>query len=505
MDNSPGRGAAHDRAQLMKHIRGCLLLIGFLFFAVASASAHMTLITEENPPFNYTKNGKLTGAATAVVREICRRLGTTDNIQVMPWARGYKRLQTEPNVVLFTTAWTQARAPLFNWVGPLFIVRLGFYARKEDPRRIDSLEAAKNVAAIACYNDDFREQILKSLGFTNLDSSKDPKSDIRKLISGRVDLWFFDNLGAPEAALEAGIDPGKIKNVFTYKQTLAYIAISKRTAPAIVHLWQKTLDEMKADGTFWWLTRKWLPADAIAADQRQTAAGRSFALKLYTENAPPSSYAVNGRIEGLSVGIVREILRRIGRSDTISLVPWARGYRLAQTAADTALFATTRMPQREALFQWVGPLYRQRWGFYRWKGSGIDIGDLDAAKRVKRIGTYYKDAKMQYLKVRGFENLVPTNQNVTNVKHLRRGNIDLWLSSDFNMPYVARQAGVSPDRIELAYAFHTAQNYIAFSKNTSPHVIRLWQAVLDEMKADGSYARICRKYGYEPQSSTVIR
>jgi ABC-type amino acid transport substrate-binding protein len=67
------------------------------------------------------------------------------------------------------------------------------------------------------------------------------------------------------------------------------------------------------------------------------------------------------------------------------------------------------------------------------------------------------------------------------------------------MPHLARQAGVSPDQLELAYAFHTAGNYIAFSKGTSPHVIRLWQAVLDEMKSDGSYRRICRKYNYEPQ------
>jgi ABC-type amino acid transport substrate-binding protein len=62
------------------------------------------------------------------------------------------------------------------------------------------------------------------------------------------------------------------------------------------------------------------------------------------------------------------------------------------------------------------------------------------------------------------------------------------------MPHLARQAGVAPDQLELAYTFHRVGNYIAFSKTTSPHVIRLWQAVLDEMKADGSYAVICRKY-----------
>jgi hypothetical protein len=61
---------------------------------------------------------------------------------------------------------------------------------------------------------------------------------------------------------------------------------------------------------------------------------------------------------------------------------------------------------------------------------------------------------------------------------------------------MARQAGVSPSQLELAYAFHTVHNYIAFSKTTSSHIVRLWQAVLEEMKADGSYGRICKKYNH---------
>jgi polar amino acid transport system substrate-binding protein len=482
----------------MKPTAGFFLLV-FLVQSLACAAAELTIITEEFPPFNYTEHGKLTGVTTQVVQEITRRLNIADNIEVLPWARGYKRLLTEPNVVLFTTARTQERESLFHWVGPIYVFRLGFYARKSDARRIDSLEAARQVGAIATYKDDFREQILKSLGFTNLDSSNNPQSNIRKLVSGRVDLWFFDNIGAPKVAREAGINPNDIEEVFTYQQHYSYIAISKQTSPDIVLQWQSALDEMKSDGTFWWLTRKWLPPDAIMVSERQTRANAPFSLKLFTEDSPPSSYLEEGRIKGLSVEIVQEILRRIGLPDTISLVPWARGYKLVQSETGTALFSTTRLAQREDLFSWVGPLYLQHWGFYRWKGSGIEVTDFEAAKRVARIGTYHQDAKMQYLKTLGFSNLVPTNKNIINIMHLERGNIDLWVSSDFNMPAIARQAGVSPDQLELSFAFRTVGNYIAFSKATSPHVIRLWQTVLDEVKSDGSYQRICRKYNYKPQ------
>jgi polar amino acid transport system substrate-binding protein len=482
----------------MLRIFAFILWVCLIFPVTPSTAADLTIISEENPPFNFTENGRLTGVTTDVVREITRRIGIQKDTVVLPWARGYKRLCNEPNVVLFTTARTPEREAMFHWVGPLYSVRLEFYARKSDGFRIESLEAAKRVKTIATYKNDFREQILKSLGFNNLDSSNSAQSNIRKLASGRVELWFFDNIGAPQVARIAGIDPGQIESVLTYQQQYSYIAISKQTSPAVVQQWQKTLDEMKADGTFWWLARKWLPPDAIMVSERQTPSAAPFSLKLYTEDSPPSAYEEKGRITGLSTDIVREILQRTGQPDIISLVPWARGYKEVQTDANVALFSTTRLPQREDLFAWVGPLYHQHWGFYRWKGAGVAVKDMHAAKQVKRIGTYHQDAKMQYLEKLGFANLVPTNKNITNVQHLKRGLIDLWVSSDFNMPDLAKQAGVSPDQLELALAFRTVGNYIAFSKGTSPHVVRLWQAVFDEMKSDGSYQRICHQYNYAP-------
>lgn len=477
-----------------------LSLLVFLWFCLSTTvvmSGDLTILTEEFPPFNFTDKGRLTGVTTEVVREILRRQNSNATIEVVPWARGYKKLLNEPNVVLFTTAHTAEREELVQWVGPICVFRLGFYANKGAALHVDSLEAAKAVEAIATYKDDFGEQILKSLGFVNLDSSNSPQSNVRKLASGRVDLLFSNNISIPKVAHEVGIDPDEIEEIHTYQQNYSYIAISRQTDPAIVRQWQETLDEMKEDGTFWWLTRKWLPEDAITVNARQTI-GEMHSLKLYTEDSPPSSYLENGQFRGLSVEIVEEILHRIGKSETISLVPWARGYKLALSDAGIALFSTTRLTQREELFSWVGPLYQQRWGFYRWKDSGVIIADFEAAKKVQRIGTYRQDAKMQYLQTLGFDNLVPTNKNISNIAHLKKGNIDLWVSSDFNIKHLANQAGLKPGQLELANTFHTVGNYIAFSKPTSPHVIRLWQAVLDEMKEDGTYKSICHRYNYDP-------
>lgn len=59
----------------------------------------------------------------------------------------------------------------------------------------------------------------------------------------------------------------------------------------------------------------------------------------------------------MATELVREILRRLGETASIQVVPWARGYQMVQRTPGTGLFATIRSAQREADFKWVGRSY----------------------------------------------------------------------------------------------------------------------------------------------------
>ena len=473
----------------------CLILLVLLLSVAASPAHELTIISEENPPFNYFKDGVFTGSSSEVVREIMRRLDLPAQIQVLTWARAYQLALTQPNVVLFSTARTQKRENLFHWVGPLYKVRFGFYARRGSGPYPTCLADAREVSAIATYKNDVREQMLQSLGFTNLDSSKSPTSNLKKLLAGRVDLWLYSNLGVPLIAKQIGINPEAVELVLPFRDSNVYIAISKGTPQIVVDQWQAALDNMKREGVFEKISKQWLPDESIL--QIRPVANKTnlagLKLKIYTENSPPNNYLENGRLKGLSVDIVREILGRLNMRDNIQVVPWARGYTLALTQPNVALFSTTRLPQREKLFKWVGPLYSQTWGFYARKDSALNITSLEQAKAIPRIGTYHKDAKEQYLLANGFRNLVSTNKNLSNIRHLMEGNIDLWASSDLNMPYLARQAGYDPDQFKLVLPFKRVRNYIAFSIQSPEALVTMWQQTLDELKHDGTYDRLCNR------------
>jgi polar amino acid transport system substrate-binding protein len=466
-----------------------------LLLPTVVGAQELRIISENNPPFNFINHGTLAGSSMEIVQEMLRRMNRTDTIQVLTWARGYNLAVSRPNVVLFSTARTNERENLFHWVGPLYLVRFGFYAKKGSQLQLTNLEDAKKVGAIATYKNDVREQLLRSRGFTNLDSSKSPVSNLKKLMSGRVDLWLFSNLGVKRIARQIGVDLDELELVLPFKDYYAYIAISKGTSRDVVNRWREVLDELKQEGTFEKISQKWLPEQNIPPVQpaSETVKMASVGLRIYTENSPPANYLAGGRLQGLSVEIVREILRRRNIPDSIEMVPWARGYALALNQPNVALFSTTRLPQREKLFKWVGPIYSQTWGLYGKQGSGIKIKSLEAARRVARIGTYYQDAKEQYLLAQGFQNLVSANKNLSNIRHLMDGSIDLWVSSDFNMPFLARQAGIEPDKLELVFAFKKVQNYIAFSVQTPDSYIHQWQQTLDVIKRDGTYDRLSHR------------
>lgn len=241
---------------MLKRLATVLALAGGLLCASAQA-AELTLLTEDLPPLNFTRDGELTGLSVDVVRELQRRLGNQDSITMVPWARGYRAVMEQPNVVLFSTTRTEEREGLLKWVGPLVRWDYVFYKKRGSPIQLTTLDDARAVSSIATYRDDAREQFLLQHGFTNLDSSPRLVSCARKLLEGRVDLWLDSNLTAPQIMEQIGHDAQDLEPVLTVHSNHLYIAFSRQTDDAVVERWQETLDAIKADGTYDRIQQRW--------------------------------------------------------------------------------------------------------------------------------------------------------------------------------------------------------------------------------------------------------
>jgi polar amino acid transport system substrate-binding protein len=259
--------AFKERKEYMKKISGFCFILSLFVLAgcVCAPQKNMTgtsdlkMLTEEYPPVTFMKDGKVSGFVTDVVREIIARQGISDKIRLTSWDEAYNAALSNPNVVLFSTERTEKREKLFQWVGPAGKNSAIFYAKKGSGIRINSLEEARKIAAIATTTDWFTEQYLKSRGFTNLVSSPLPTTNVKQLISGEVQLSVFTDITVPEIVKNAGYRMDDLEPVFTVSNTYFYIAISLGTPFETVKKWQSALDSLKADGTFEKIYRSYIP------------------------------------------------------------------------------------------------------------------------------------------------------------------------------------------------------------------------------------------------------
>ena len=89
-----------------------------LFAGQSAFCNELTVLTEDLPPLNYIDNGVLVGPSVEIVREIIKRLGTKEQIQVYPWARAYKMALEEKNIVLFGMTYTEVSTILRRILKP---------------------------------------------------------------------------------------------------------------------------------------------------------------------------------------------------------------------------------------------------------------------------------------------------------------------------------------------------------------------------------------------------
>ncbi|MCE5265266.1 MAG: transporter substrate-binding domain-containing protein [Deltaproteobacteria bacterium] len=217
-------------------------------------------------------------------------------------------------------------------------------------------------------------------------------------------------------------------------------------------------------------------------------------LQMLTEEYPPVTFIKEGKVTGFVTEIVREIVARQGIPDRIRLTSWDEAYNLALNKPNVVLFSAERTEKRENLFQWVGPVGKNSAIFYAKKGSGIRIGSLDEAKKISAIATTTNWFTEQYLKEKGFTNLVSSPLPVTAIRQLMNGEVKVAVFTDITIPEIVKSAGYRMDDLEPVFTVSNTYFYIAVSRGTPAEVVKQWQSALAGLKADGTFEKIYRRY-----------
>jgi len=215
-------------------------------------------------------------------------------------------------------------------------------------------------------------------------------------------------------------------------------------------------------------------------------------LIITAEHSPPASMKVGNEVVGREGEKIREMLARAGYAYKIDVLPWKRAFTMAQRDPYTCVYPTSRTPEREQQFKWVGPTDEAEWVLMGRAGRQYNVHSLDDARKL-RIGTYNGDARDEFLRARGFE--VDGAQNdASNPKKLLLDRIDLWAVGVRNNDLSALSQFAAAEQIVPVLTFHHVKVYLACNPSVPDAMVARMNAALDAMRKDGTFARLEKKY-----------
>ncbi len=484
-------------------MRNRLFLIAASFFLLATLLVLNSCDKEEEgsiiqisgvefTPNLIEKDGEIVGIDADIAAEALQSAGVKFEMSMSEsWPSAYNAALKGPNKALMSIGYTPERKDLFKWAGP---TSQSMYAIFENGNSGNvypmPLEDCKLLSSIAVTRNWIETTTLEELGFKNLVYYNNYDEAIAAFMGGSVRFIASDFFHLVKS-LPSGYFMENVMTVTRYRTVYNYIAFSKDVSDAVVSNTQKAIEEMIKNKQSISIMRNYMsimPSDYMPGT-----------IQIYTEASPPFSYMTGKdttrKVEGSSVDIVNEIQSRTGHVNKINMSVWTDAYSVVQYLPNSAIFNITRTPERENMFQWVGPISTSRSYFYTLASSGLSIQTIDQAKALKSIATPEGWFTYDYLVKNGFQNIVATSRtSMEAFQQLISGEVQALLMTDLDVKWLANISEVPLSDLTQQMQSSDLKDYIAFSLNTPASTVQQWQQHLDAMKTDKTFNTIWNKW-----------
>ena len=251
-----------------------LMLLSILVLSPHPAQAQkLSIYTEDWPPMNFKTRTGIDGMAVDIVKAMQALTGNKESIQLVPWARGYKAVLEDENVLLFSLGRSPEREKLMHMLGPIAISKTSVYTRKGEAARLRALDADIYKLPVGAYRGSIFADTAKKKGFINLAQADSPLNSSRMLFAYRFDLWVEGSLAVNSILQESGRSAADVEEVMVLDSLELYLAFSLKTPVATITLWENALRQIKKDGSFQKIHQKWLPGEAAPMEVYRVEGG----------------------------------------------------------------------------------------------------------------------------------------------------------------------------------------------------------------------------------------
>jgi len=222
-----------------------MLLLAILVAAPAAMAAEaLVLLTEENPPYNFTDpaTGRVAGITGELMALVMARTGIAHRTEIVSWEEGYRRARAEPGTCVYSATMSGERLPLFRWVTPLGDAHFAVFGtgRRKD---ISSLEELRGLRIGVQSNGPF-ERILRDRGFEV--APMDKEQLFHALADGKVDAVAY---GLRNGRWQARTARVPVRVIMKMLAPTLGMACHPATDPELLAKLNAALGDLHADGT----------------------------------------------------------------------------------------------------------------------------------------------------------------------------------------------------------------------------------------------------------------
>jgi len=221
-------------------------------------------------------------------------------------------------------------------------------------------------------------------------------------------------------------------------------------------------------------------------------------LNALTEYLPPLNYEENGKITGYATELLQAMAQDAEIPVNITLLPWARAFQTALAQPNTLIYSMTRLPEREALFEWIGPINHQRIYMFKLRSrKEIVVNSLDDVARYT-VGLVRETASTKLFlansgKTGGHPDYAPTIES--NVKKLLLKRVDLIILQKSSAVYYTKYLKLAEGELEAVLLLGPANDeYFALSKPADPAILNSLQKSFEKMESSGKMEQLKDKY-----------
>ncbi|WP_419903347.1 substrate-binding periplasmic protein [Kiloniella sp.] len=210
------------------------------------------IVTEEFPPYNYQEDSNAKGLSTEVIQAVLQEIDVQAEINFYPWARAYKIAQQRKNHLIYSIVRIPEREEQFQWVGKIAPYSTSLYKLKSNTNiKVHTLSDAKNYL-VGVSREDVITTYLRRKGFVTFDISNHDSINIKKLLSGRVDLIAYDDASFVYIVRSMGLDLSKFEKINPLLELSGslYMAFNKNSDTELVNKFRAGLQSIKENGLY---------------------------------------------------------------------------------------------------------------------------------------------------------------------------------------------------------------------------------------------------------------